>query len=274
MPNAKSLIVDLLSTLRGRSMPVAALVASGEVFGISRENVRVALTRLVERGLVERADPGRYRLSQRAEPVQSQVASWMRLEERVNAIWSGDWIGVYTGALGRTDRAGLRRRERALRLLGMAELADELWVRPDNLVGGVALARDRLRDLGLDPTAPVFRMAELAAAEEARARRLWNGADLANGYRAHRKALSASRRHLHTLPLRQALVESFTIGGRALRQIILDPLLPEPLVDATARRALVEELKAYDQLGRERWREFLKRFGAPHLAEPLGYRAA
>jgi phenylacetic acid degradation operon negative regulatory protein len=274
MPNAKSLILDLLSTLRGRSMPVSALVASGEVFGLSSESVRVTLMRLVRRGLVERAGLGRYRLSRKAAPVQSQVASWTLLEERVNPQWKANWIGVHTGALGRTGRTQVRRRERAFRLLGFAELVDDLWIRPDNLAGGVGFVRRRLHELGLDPAAPVFSIAEMDAADEARARTLWNADALAAGYRETRRALAGSRHRVRTMPLQEALVESFTVGGRALRQIVLDPLLPEPLVKTAERRALVEELKSYDQQGRERWREFLARFGGPQLQEPLGYRAA
>jgi len=44
-PTAKSLTIDLLSTLRGGSMPVRALVASGALFGIAENNVRVTLAR-------------------------------------------------------------------------------------------------------------------------------------------------------------------------------------------------------------------------------------
>lgn len=273
-PNPKSLVLDLLSTLRGRAMPVRALVASGDVFGLTGESMRVALTRLVERGLVERAGPGSYRLSRSAEPVQSQVASWTRVEERITSGWDGHWVGVHSGALGRTGRPELRRRERAFRLLGLRELADDLWIRPNNLAGGVGFVRERLRALGLDHAAPVFHMTELDADDEARARTLWDSAALGAGYRDTRAGLATSRRRLRALPLRQAMVESFTVGGQAIRQIVLDPLLPAPLVDTAARHALVEELKVYDRLGRERWREFLEGFGAPHLEEPLEYRVA
>jgi phenylacetic acid degradation operon negative regulatory protein len=55
------------------------------------------------------------------------------------------------------------------------------------------------------------------------------------------------------------------VGGRAIRQLVLDPLLPEPIARADERAALVEALRRYDRLGRARWARFLARFDVPHL---------
>ncbi len=48
--------------------------------------------------------------------------------------------------------------------------------------------------------------------------------------------------------------ESFLLGGEALRQIVLDPLLPAPIVDVDARRALVDAMRRYDRIGRRYWK--------------------
>jgi len=61
-PSAKSVILDLLSTLRRGSMPVRALIEAGALFGFSGNHVRVTLARLRRSGLVERDERGRYRL--------------------------------------------------------------------------------------------------------------------------------------------------------------------------------------------------------------------
>ena len=66
-PTAKSLILDLLSTLRGGAMPVRALVAAGNLFGLAENSIRVDLARLVARGIVERNERGQYRMTARAE---------------------------------------------------------------------------------------------------------------------------------------------------------------------------------------------------------------
>lgn len=266
-PTPKSLILDLLSSLGGQPMPVRALVAAGELFGISAESIRVALVRLCGAGTVERNERGQYRLASAAEPVQHHVAAWTRTEERVVA-WRGGWIAVHTAALPRADRTRVRRRERALHFLGFRRLAPHLFVRPDNLKGGVATVRDELPALGLEREAVVFGIAELDAATESRARALWNADALRRGYRTTAAVLTRSAARLERLPEHEAMVESFVLGGRAIRQIALDPLLPEPIVPAGERAALVEAMRAYDRAGRARWRGFMRAHGAPHLQSP------
>ncbi|MDX2167792.1 MAG: PaaX family transcriptional regulator C-terminal domain-containing protein [Deltaproteobacteria bacterium] len=266
-PTPKTLILDLLSSLRGHSMPVRALVGAAAVFGISPESLRVALVRLGERGTVARDARGHYRLAERAEPVQRHVAGWNRLEERL-APWRGGWVAVHTAALGRADRASLRRRERAFGWLGLRSLAPHLYVRPDNLRGGVDGVRDELRSLGLEPEALVFGIAAFDAGSEARARALWDTAALRRTSRDAAAALRRSAAQLDALPPERAMVESFLLGGEAIRTLAHDPLLPEPLVPHGERAALVAALRDYDRLGRARWREFLRAHGAPHLSAP------
>jgi phenylacetic acid degradation operon negative regulatory protein len=267
LPTAKSLILDLLSSLRGQAMPVRALVAAGEVFEISAESIRVTLVRLCARGTIERNERGLYRIAPAAQPVQAHVAAWTRTEERLVA-WRGGWIGVHTAGLDRADRTALRRRERALQFLGFAGLEPQLYVRPDNLRGGVDALRTELRELGLDAAALVFVISELDAAADARARALWDGAALCRAYRDTRASLTRSAERLERLAVRAAMVESFVLGGRAIRQLALDPLLPEPIVPAAERAGLVESMRQYDRLGRACWRTFMKSHGAPHLQTP------
>ncbi len=270
-PTAKSLILDLLSTLRGAAMPVRALVRAGGLFGIADNGIRVELARLVARGLVERDERGRYRVAGRAEAVQSRVVSWSRIEDRMTT-WTGGWIGVHTGSLPRSDRRAARRRERAFDFLGFRELDAGLWIRPDNLRGGVADVRRQLEALGLDAAAMVFTLGALDAASEARARRLWDVAALRAGYRALHQALVASERRLGDLPAARAMVETFVLGGRAIRQLVLDPLLPEPILSTAERRALVQAMRRYDRIGRDCWRPFMREHGAPSRRSPVDLR--
>src|SRR5262245_23481796 len=248
-------------------MPVRALVAAGDVFEISAESIRVALVRLCAHGTIEHNERGLYRLAPAAQPVQAHVAAWTRTEERLVA-WRGGWIGVHTAGLERGDRTGVRRRARALQFLGFRALDRHLFVRPDNLKGGVDALRDELRALGLDPAALVFAIAAFDLATDARARELWNGPALCRAYRDTCAALTGSAAQLERLPVRTAMRESFVLGGGAIRQLALDPLLPEPIVPAGARAALVETMRQYDRLGRACWRGFMKSHGAPHLQTP------
>ena len=86
----RSLILDLLSTMRRGAMPVRVLVRAGEMFGISENNVRVALARLVRAGRVERDERGQYRLGAAAEAVNRRVTAWQRVEDQLRA-----WRGAY-----------------------------------------------------------------------------------------------------------------------------------------------------------------------------------
>ncbi len=270
-PSAKSLILDLLSTLRGGAMPVRAMVAAAALFDIAENSLRVELARLTRRGLVTRDERGLYRLAHGAAAVQARVASWTRAEERVVA-WSGGWVGVHTAGLPRHQRQAAPRRQRALQFLGLRELEGGLWIRPDNLRGGVAEARRQLHELGLERTAPIFVLDQLDQHSERRARALWDVETLLAGYRDMRRTLERSERRVAAAPSSEGMVETFLLGGRAIRLLAFDPLLPEPILPAAERRALVETMSRYDRLGRQCWRRFMQEHGALSRHTPVNLR--
>jgi phenylacetic acid degradation operon negative regulatory protein len=263
--SSRSLILDLLSTLRRGSMPVRALVEAAALFGIAEGSVRVALTRLLREGLVERDERGSYRLGAGAQAVSERVAGWRRLAERVRA-WDGAWLAVLAARPAR--RSAARGHARALRLLGFRELARGVALRPDNLSGGIEAVRAELARLGLAPGAVVCELRELDAVSDARARALWDADELVAGYRRGVRELDTSRRRLATRPEAEAMVESFLLGGAMLRRLALDPLLPEPIVPAAERAAFAEAMRSYDDAGRACWSAFLARHGVRHRRAP------
>jgi phenylacetic acid degradation operon negative regulatory protein len=266
----QSLVMDLLSAVGGQPIPVRALVRAAEVFGLTGNSTRVALARLLAAEKVERSERGAYGIAPAARVIQSHVTSWSELESR-GTSWSGGWIGVHVGALDR-DRSTARRRARALSFVGLRELESGLFVRPDNVRGGVAKVRELLARFGLEPEAPVFSMAELDAATRDRATALFDGPALVRGYQRMRKQLDASNARLDSLPLERAVRECFTLGGQAIRLLAFDPVLPAPIVDESERRALVEAMRRYDRAGRRVWRKFMQREGAPALESLLEHR--
>ena len=157
---AQALIIDLLSAVGGQPISVRALVRAAEVFGISENNLRVALARLLASGKVERNERGSYGISPEARPVQSHVAGWAEIERRM-VRWEGGFIGVHTAGLEAGRRGSAKRRARALWFLGLRELVGGLWVRPDNLRDGAAGVRAALSVLGFEAAAPVFALADL-----------------------------------------------------------------------------------------------------------------
>ena len=257
-PTAKSVILDLLSSLKGGALPVRALVAAAALFGISENSLRVALARLRASGLVTSDEPGLYRLGARAAAVDRVATSW-RVVERSVRPWSGAWVAVATSDVPcpPQGRAG-----RALAFLGFRHLRRDLALRPDNLAGGIATARERLYELGLAGSADVFGLHDLDDAATRRAAALWDTAAMRLGYRRTIAELERSERGLAALPRETAMAESFLLGGRAIRQIVFDPRLPDPLVPASERRALLDTLLRYDRAGRARWATFLRELGA------------
>jgi phenylacetic acid degradation operon negative regulatory protein len=207
-----------------------------------------------------------------ARAIRGQVASWRSIDQRVGP-WTGGWLAVHTAGLGRSDRSALRGRQRALRFLGFRPLDPGLELRPDNLAEPFAETRTRLAELGLGPQALVFRMDDLDGAWSQRARSLWDGDALAASYRAQRETLERSAAGLARLPRERALVESFLLGGAALRQLAYDPLLPEQIAPAAERERLVREMKRYDRLGRDAWSGVLEVDGAETPADLRGFEA-
>jgi phenylacetic acid degradation operon negative regulatory protein len=263
-PTAKSLILQFLTAAGGAPLSARLLVSACALFDVTSNNVRVALVRLSAEGLVEAAGRGEYRLAEGAAGISREVSSWRTALSRVRA-WKGGYVVVHVGALGRTDRGALKRRDRALSLLGFAELDRGLHLRPDNLEGGVAVIRERLLSLGLPGAAPVFEATSLDRETEARARTLWDEKALNAGYKQTRASLTRWLSRFRDLEPEVAARESFLLGGRAIRQIVYDPLLPAPLVDVDERRAFVEAMLRMDSEGHRIWRRF---FAAANQAAP------
>jgi len=245
---------------------VRALVEAAALFGVAGGSVRVALTRLVAEGLVERDERGEYRLGAGAEPVRRRAMAWRDLSSQLRA-WSGAWNAVFDARA--PARLEQRRSRRALDLLGFRELRRGLRVRPDNLAGGLPRLREQLAELGLAPGALVCELRDLDALSAARALSLWDGRALVAGYRRHVREIEASTRRLRSRGAEQAMVESFRVGGAALRALAKDPLLPEQIVPARERELLVAAMRDYDALGRASWSAFLARHGVAHRAAPV-----
>lgn len=265
-PVAKSLILDLLSTLReGAVMPVGVLVEAAELFGISANNTRVAVARLLAGGQIQRDERGCYRLGERSIAIGQRVRSWRGLDRRTRT-WSGGWVGVQ---IVPTDRSGRRARARALRLLGMGSLAESLWVRPDNLTGSVEAVRRELCSLGLPQADLVYSLADFDPDTDRRARALWDLGALRRGYRSWLAKIEDGAERLETLDSERAMVESFLLGGEALRQLVGDPLLPDEICPSVERDQLLEAMRDYDRKGRLVWADLLKKWGVPYLRAPV-----
>ncbi|MDP1792687.1 MAG: PaaX family transcriptional regulator C-terminal domain-containing protein [Acidimicrobiales bacterium] len=222
---ARSVIASTLLGLPQPRLPAAALVASGEKFGVAPGTTRVALSRMVDTGELVGAADGAYEL---AGPLLARHARQEQGRHPQTRTWTGDWrIGVVTGgARSAAERASLRRTMATQRF---AELREGVWMRPDNL------------DVALDPTC-IWVVG--TTDEQPQVETLFGLDDWAAT--AHR-LLDALSDTVGSLRKRDAdaLGETFVIAAATTRHLTVDPLLPPELLP---RAWPGDELrKAYDQ---------------------------
>jgi len=257
--SAKAVVLEVLSaggSIHRGTLPVRSLLQAASVFDIAENSVRVAIVRLRAEGLLESPGRGEYRLGPNAQAVNDKIHGWRTISSRVGD-WDGSWAAAFTADLSRTDRPALRRRQRALRYLGFEELKPGLFLRPNNLTPGVAGMRDELVALGLDEDASVFCIHGLSVEQERQARSLWDSRKLEQTYSKLHEDLVLSMGRLDELPLNDSVREAFLLGREGIRHMVLDPLLPEPLVDEEKRSSMVYVLHDYCDKGLNLWARFL-----------------
>lgn len=255
-PSARQLLLRLLIAVEGGELDAAEAIRACALFAISTNNARVALNRLMAAGVIENTGRGAYRLGAAGRALRRDVGAWRDAEARVRP-WDGGWVAVMAGGVRRSDRTAFRAQERAFAMVGLRQLDEGLFVRPDNFVGGVPFTRERLRGLGLDETTPVFAASAFDADRDARARGLWDTAGLERKYAEGCTMLEASLAACDRLAPDDAARESYLLGDQGIREIVFDPMLPEPLVSVRARRAFIAAVRRYDEAGRRIWRDYL-----------------
>jgi phenylacetic acid degradation operon negative regulatory protein len=248
--NARHLILDLLLASDHHQVSVREAITACGIFAISENSVRVALVRLSADGLVQAAGRGHYRLGPQALDLAGDVATWRSAEQRLRP-WHGDWMTVFTANLGRTNRTALKRRERALTMLGFRELEQGLHVRPNNLESNPEAVLKRLHTLGLEPEARLCLSQQWS--DEAALTSLWDTTRLNADYRYWQQSLETWMQNAQELDAETAARESFLLGGQAIRHVVFDPLLPDSFIDSQARLAFVASVRRFDKVGHQIW---------------------
>ncbi|MEG3178747.1 hypothetical protein U1872_21155 [Sphingomonas sp. RB3P16] len=255
-PGARTVILDLLSTRERETCSAAEIVRAGSAFGIEATGMRTAITRLKADHRIRQVARGLYAPGEASEPLQRRLQGWRTIIDRRGG-WSGGWLLVVISSAERADRSGLRRTMRALDFGGFAEAEGGIWVRPENLHGGVATVRAELTALGALPSMLMARTHDFDVAREARLRSLWNMADVEPGYRSLAAALDAHGEHAFEEPLATAAATTLILGREAIRRLVHDPLLPDELGGVAALTDLLAAMTRYDRIGQLVWRRFL-----------------
>jgi phenylacetic acid degradation operon negative regulatory protein len=253
----RSVVLNVVRTAPRRTMPVRQLLQVAELFGFTGNALRVAVARLVADGLLESDERGSYRLGPKATEVQRHVEDWRLGEARMRA-WNGGWLAV--ALIGKPDRAARRESLRALARMGFREAWGGLWVRPDNLALGFEATRERLQALGLEEGAAPFRAHDFEQRLDHHLRcDLWPVVALRRDHERTLRNLERSLAQLGAMPRDTALVQSFLLGGEAIRVLATDPLLPDAILPGATRGRLTEAMLRYDAVGRELWRDIAQR---------------
>lgn len=264
-------ILDLLRAAGAEGLSARTLISAGQFFGLSENAIRVTLSRLVARNLIESPVRGRYALARQTGALSSFVERWRLGELRVRPWRPGDWLFAHPGG----DLTGTAW---PLEALGFREIRSGLHARPDNLT----LSLDELRALGhgigLPADTLLFSGRPQGQSTGQPWSRAWRPAVLDDEYAQTIERLHASAARLAELPAAQACVESFRLGGEAIHKLAKDPLLPAEFVDVGARLELWKVLSSYEKLGRQIWSAALDQnsptMPIPGLAPPGGAHGA
>lgn len=245
-------------------MGAAAIVEACALFGITANAARVTLARLCADGRLEHVGHGEYAISAAGEGMNRFVRGWPRLESLVRP-WDGGWIFAH---LMRVPARGERElAARALRMARLAPVSPTLAVRPDNLRVGLGEYQAALRRFGMAPGLVVAR-ARVEDGEVASrwATGLWSVERLRAGHATMAERIERSLARLERISFERALVETFRLGGEAIRDLVLDPMLPEAIMPGLERARLTDAMVEYDRAGRALWRRFNARFGRGRAA--------
>jgi phenylacetic acid degradation operon negative regulatory protein len=260
-----AVILDMLRSARSRQRTARSLVAAGELFGFSENTVRVTLSRLMARGLIESPERGLYRLSEQTDALNDFVERWRLGEARVRPWQPGSWVFAHFQG----DTASSRW---ALDALGFREVRPALWARPDNLALQPGQLRDLAFGIGLEPAVLLIHGEPADADAPSRWLRAWHPAELDDGYADALERLQRSARRLPKLAPAQAQLECFSLGGEMIHRLAKDPLLPAEFVNVPAREALWRAMLEYDQQGKEIWasgkQDALRRMPRPQIDGP------
>ncbi len=255
---------DLVITLLGAYVrPFGEVVWSGglvallDEFGFSHGAARVALTRLVRRGLLARERSGRlvhYRMTARCQTLLAEGDG--RIFSLGEARPSGDSWTLLWHQIPEDRRLERSRLSRRLRFLGFGSVQDSVWVSPHDHVDEVVRL---LSELEVSSYATVFSATSVANLAPL-VSRAWDVSGLAERYESFAAEFAPHARA--RAPARLSDQDAFIVRTRLIHLFrgfpFLDPELPESLapVSRARERALAVFHTLYQGLAEPSQRHF------------------
>ncbi|WP_420450335.1 PaaX domain-containing protein, C- domain protein [Ilumatobacter sp.] len=208
---ARSVVLSALLGSHPPVLPVRALVALAELFGIRSGTTRTSLSRMVAAGELV-GDDGRYSLAGR-------LLDRQREQDAGRVSPTRSWDGAWITAVAEGDRRPVAERRAfrdAMHAARLAELRPDIWMRPANLAPpdqrGVLVTVGPLT--GIRGPALVARLWPLDDLER-------HAVAIAAALRRQRRAIDAG--DVDTLPA------TFTAAAAAVRFLRSEPQLPDAL---------------------------------------------
>jgi phenylacetic acid degradation operon negative regulatory protein len=269
----QELVITLLGTYvrpSGDSVWSGGLVTLLGELGFTQGAARVALTRLVRRGLLERDRAGRlvhYRMTERCERLLAEGDG--RIFTLGDPRAAGDGWTVLWHQIPEDRRLERSRLARRLRFLGFGSVQDSVWVSPHDHVGEVV---ELLSELGVASFATVFRASVGSGSDGlgALVARAWDLSGLAARYSSFDAEFSPFRGR----GVRLDDPEAFRVRTRLIHLFrgfpFVDPELPDsPASVSRARARAVRTFHVlYKRLAPGSERHFLAVTGAFETPRP------
>jgi phenylacetic acid degradation operon negative regulatory protein len=252
----KTIILDVLRLTRGSYCQSAKLIAVGELFDFKASTIRVALTRLLTAGKIEADVSSGYRMSSNTDILSDYNEQWKLGDLRRSEWQKDDWLMVLLPS--NPDRAIRTLSQTTLQFFGFRKARNKVWVRPNNLLPALNELRVLYQLVGLEQEALLFKAADIPYPEQfVWESTLWNTEDLQFTYEQQLVKLTKSKARLDNLEIKDALRESFMIGGEAINLLVKDPLLPDEMFCTPKREQLRHAMCDYDACGHKIWTQLM-----------------
>jgi phenylacetic acid degradation operon negative regulatory protein len=252
----KTIILDVLRLTRSGYCPSAKLIAVGELFDFKASTMRVALTRLLTAGKIEVDGNSRYRMNSNTDLLSDYIEQWKLGDLRRTEWHKDDWLMVLLPS--NPDRAIRALSHTTLQFFGFRKARNKVWVRPNNLLPTLNELRALYQLVGLEQEALIFMAADIPYPEQfIWESTLWNTEDLQFTYEQQLDKLTKSKARFESLEIKDALRESFIIGGETINLLVKDPLLPDEMFCTPKREELRHTMCDYDACGHIIWTRFM-----------------
>jgi len=254
----RNILLDLMGVNHPQPLEAGFLAIISDIFDVPVNNLRVALTRLVAKGMLDNTQRGVYRLSPKAMARNDFARRWKK-PQCSSSDWDGSWIACHLGK--GVNRSVRSKSLNALSWFGFKPGLDLLWVRPNNLLQAATKLQVTLQEIGLETQAHLFSMNDLQPNLVKHWKTLWPIQTLNSSYVDLNQKLISSYQQLSNTAVKTSLLETCVLGSEAIHCLAIDPQLPQEIRPGNEYETLRKTMLDYDQAGRKIWLKQLSSLG-------------